>query len=275
MGPWGQHYERTENVVGTVRRVAPLPGPLPVPVCGRNCLSRTFAICQRSGPRKSFDNDPRLGYDYDECDARVVLNRMSVKDGLITLPDGMNYRLLVLPQTGQMTPRLLRKIKELAQAGATIVGTPPQKSPSLSGFPACDQEVRELAGQIWGTGDAAQAAERRLGRAACSGNASRRRFSVRREIAGFRQRRAAALHSLPHGRRAYLFRRKPQFAQCHHHRYIPGHGKEPESRWPDTGQAGASRLPGKRRADQRGDGAGAQWFGVRDLPQSPWKSQLR
>ena len=65
----------------------------------------------------------------------------------------MSYRLLVLPQTGQMTPRLLRKIKELAQAGATIVGMAPQKSPSLSGYPECDREVSELAGQIWGAGD--------------------------------------------------------------------------------------------------------------------------
>jgi hypothetical protein len=104
-----------------------------------------------------------LGYDYDECGAEVALKRMSVKDGRLTLPDGMSYRLMVLPQTGQMTPPLLRKIKELAQAGATIVGPPPQKSPSLSGFPECDREVQELAGQIWGAGDASQLAERPLG----------------------------------------------------------------------------------------------------------------
>ena len=38
------------------------------------------------------------GYDWDECSADVVLNRMSVQDGRLVLPDGMSYRLLVLPR---------------------------------------------------------------------------------------------------------------------------------------------------------------------------------
>ena len=44
-----------------------------------------------------------------------------------------------------MTPALLRKIKELVEAGATVIGPPPVKSPSLSGYPGCDAEVRKLA----------------------------------------------------------------------------------------------------------------------------------
>ena len=162
MGPWGQHYERTETwweqSVEWHRYLARCQyllrqGLFVADIC--------YLVPER--PPQSFEGHPHLGYDYDECDPNVVLNRMSVKDGRITLPDGMSYRLLVLPQTGQMTPQLLRKIKELAQAGATIVGMAPQKSPSLSGYPECDREVQELSGQIWGTGDAGQAAERRLG----------------------------------------------------------------------------------------------------------------
>ena len=88
---------------------------------------------------------------------------MSVKDGLITLPDGMSYRLLVLPETGRMTPPLLRKIKELAQAGATIVGPPRRNRPASQGFRSVTTKSSELAGRIWGEGDASQTAERRLG----------------------------------------------------------------------------------------------------------------
>jgi hypothetical protein len=51
-----------------------------------------------------------------------------------------------------MTPGLLRKIGELVRAGATILGAPPKKSPSLSGHPACDAEVGALAREIWGEG---------------------------------------------------------------------------------------------------------------------------
>jgi hypothetical protein len=42
---------------------------------------------------------------YDVCNAEVLLTRLSVKDGAITLPDGMHYRLLVLPET--IEPRSL------------------------------------------------------------------------------------------------------------------------------------------------------------------------
>ena len=75
---------------------------------------------------------------------------MSVKDGRLVLPDGMSYRLLVLPAVETMTPELLRKIKELVAAGATVVGPPPVKSPSLSDYPECDQEVQRLAAELWG-----------------------------------------------------------------------------------------------------------------------------
>ena len=162
MGPWGQHYERTETwweqTPDWHRYLARCQFLL-----RQGLFVADICYVQPERPPLSFEAHPRLGYDYDECGADVVLNRMSVKNGLITLPDGMSYRLLVLPQTGRMTPPLLRKIRDLAQAGATIVGTPPQKSPSLSGFPECDSEVRELARRIWGDSDASPIAERRLG----------------------------------------------------------------------------------------------------------------
>jgi hypothetical protein len=162
MGPWGQHYERTETwweqSAEWHRYLARCQFLL-----RQGLFVADICYLQPERPPQSFEAHPRQGYDYDECDANVVLTRMSVKNGLITLPDGMNYRLLVLPQTGQMTPPLLRKIKDLAEAGATIVGAPPQRSPSLSGFPECDNEIRALAGQIWGESTASQTAERRLG----------------------------------------------------------------------------------------------------------------
>jgi hypothetical protein len=162
MGPWGQHYERTETwweqTPDWHRYLARCQFLL-----RQGLFVADICYLQPERPPLSFEAHPHRGYDYDECGADVVLNRMSVKNGLITLPDGMSYRLLVLPQTGRMTPPLLRKIKELAQAGATIVGAPPQASPSLSRYPGCDREVHQLAGEIWGAGDASQTAGQRLG----------------------------------------------------------------------------------------------------------------
>ncbi len=94
---------------------------------------------------------PPEGHDYDFINADVLLNRMSVDaDGRLALPDGMSYRMLVLPETDMMRPELLRKIRELVRGGAVVAGRKPRRSPSLMGYPGCDDEVRALAGEIWG-----------------------------------------------------------------------------------------------------------------------------
>ena len=61
-----------------------------------------------------------------------------------------SYAALVLPDTGTMRPELLRKIEELVRNAATVIGSPPVRSPSLVGFPQCDAEVKRLAGGLWG-----------------------------------------------------------------------------------------------------------------------------
>jgi hypothetical protein len=77
--------------------------------------------------------------------------RLSVKeDGRLALPDGMSYRVLVLPQIDRMTPPVLRKIHELVAGGATVVGPKPVRSPSLAGYPHADAEVQALAADLWG-----------------------------------------------------------------------------------------------------------------------------
>jgi hypothetical protein len=98
-------------------------------------------------------NDPMLpdrkGYNFDACPPSAIY-KTTVKDGKIVFAGGASYRLLVLPAFATMTPELLTKISELVRDGATVVGLPPTQSPSLSGYPACDNEVRTLAGKLWG-----------------------------------------------------------------------------------------------------------------------------
>ncbi len=78
--------------------------------------------------------------------------RLSGMD-LIVFPGGASYRMLVLPDVKTMTPELLAKIKSLTEAGATVTGNPPVKSPSLSGFPACDEQVATMATELWGSSE--------------------------------------------------------------------------------------------------------------------------
>jgi alpha-L-rhamnosidase len=93
------------------------------------------------------------GYDYDFLPPEVLLKNATVHEGRIVLKNGMSYRLLVLPHGNAMTPVLLRKIKQLVNDGLSIVGPRPIKSPSLSNFPQCDGEVRQLTEELWGECD--------------------------------------------------------------------------------------------------------------------------
>ncbi|HEY9174406.1 MAG TPA: glycosyl hydrolase, partial [Verrucomicrobiae bacterium] len=96
--------------------------------------------------------DPSLGkgYDYDVCNAEVLLTRLSVKDSRLVLPEGIGYRLLVLPDTTRMPAEVARKIHGLVAAGATVVGPKPQSDPGLKNYPDCDAEVRRIADEVWG-----------------------------------------------------------------------------------------------------------------------------
>jgi len=105
----------------------------------------------------------RRGYNFDGCAPGVLMERATVRKGRIAFPDGARYRVLVLPRVETMTPRLLQKIAQLVQEGATVVGRPPQKSPSLSQYPQCDAEVQKAAAELWGKGSTA-GAHRKVGK---------------------------------------------------------------------------------------------------------------
>jgi alpha-L-rhamnosidase len=92
----------------------------------------------------------KRGYSFDGCSPGYLIKNANVMDNIIVFHGGGSYRLLVLPHVETMTPELVAKIGELVKKGATIVGNPPIKSPSLSNYPKCDSLVKKLAGKIWG-----------------------------------------------------------------------------------------------------------------------------
>lgn len=87
------------------------------------------------------------GYDYDKCNEEVLLTRLSVKDGLLVLPDGLSYRLLALEKRHPVSLAALQKIVELVEAGATVVGEAP--IPSL-GLNEDIKEYQLLVNRLWG-----------------------------------------------------------------------------------------------------------------------------
>jgi hypothetical protein len=106
-------------------------------------------------PKMTGITDPALpvGYQFDYMNAEVIKRDMTVEDGLITLPHGTQYKIMVLPKLETMRPELLAKIKQLVNDGAVILGPAPNRSPSLQKQPEADQQVKSMAAELWGEVD--------------------------------------------------------------------------------------------------------------------------
>lgn len=115
-------------------------------------------------PPKHVDPSLGPGYDYDVTNADVLLNRMSVRDGRIVLPDGMSYAILVLPEREDMDLDVLRKLEQLVRAGATVVGRKPTRTGGLTDWQHRDRQLRELADRLWGPCDGQHVKEHRVGK---------------------------------------------------------------------------------------------------------------
>jgi hypothetical protein len=94
-------------------------------------------------------NDTPQRYAFDFLNAEALLNQVSVQDGYLVTPSGMRYRALQLGgDAHRMTVPVLRKLMELVNAGALIVGAPPDDSPSLIDDAA---EFQHLKSTLWGS----------------------------------------------------------------------------------------------------------------------------
>jgi len=95
------------------------------------------------------------GYDYDVASEHVMLNRLAVDGGRIVLPDGMSYAAISLPNHRSISLAVLRRLDELADAGATLIGPRPDSSPGLSQWLDGDAEAHALIDRLWGVNGAA------------------------------------------------------------------------------------------------------------------------
>jgi hypothetical protein len=102
-------------------------------------------------PKMTGIDEPKLpqGYAYDYINAEVLMKRAAVREGRLTLPDGMNYGLLVLPDQQSMRPEVLAQIKSFVNDGLAVYGNPPVYSPSLSRYPEADKEVQRLGQELF------------------------------------------------------------------------------------------------------------------------------
>lgn len=152
LGPWGIHFDRHntwfEQATGYLTYLTRcqflLRQGLPV-----------MDVCVLTGDKvtEQFATHPELrarGYDYHGMTAEILVRDATVKDGFITLPSGMRYRLLVTYNTN-LRPETMRKLRDLVRDGAVVLGMKPDNAPGLSGYPANRDEVRSIAEELWGS----------------------------------------------------------------------------------------------------------------------------
>lgn len=99
------------------------------------------------------------GFDFDAFTTDALLSRMDVRNGCIMLPDGMSYRMMVLPRNGEVTLEALHKIASLVKKGAVAYGTRPKRSGAKCDLEHKD-EYKELVNAIWGEMEVPQGSNR-------------------------------------------------------------------------------------------------------------------
>ena len=89
-------------------------------------------------------------FDYDVLSEELLLSGLAVRDGRLTLPSGMQYRVLVLPDHRVLSLGALRKVDKLVRAGATVIGPKPLRAVSLEGGADSRRLFQELSDGLWG-----------------------------------------------------------------------------------------------------------------------------
>lgn len=160
MGPWGSNVDRTNTI---------WPYMLP----WNTYLARSQFMLQSGKPANDIlvfeGEDVPQSYSGEGQDIPVMakgnefdyiglgaLKSVKVKNHRVTLPDGVSYAVLVLPNTDKMTVGLATKIKELVGAGARVLSPKPTTTPSL-GESSHDgnAKVRAVGAAVWGSGSQA------------------------------------------------------------------------------------------------------------------------
>jgi hypothetical protein len=90
------------------------------------------------------------GLKYDYCNPDILLNRLTVVNGMIVTPEGIQYRVLWLPETTHMLPETLEKLESLIRDGATVIGNAPKSLVTLSGGAKSQLRFNTAVKNIWG-----------------------------------------------------------------------------------------------------------------------------
>lgn len=90
------------------------------------------------------------GYRHDYCNPDVLLNRLTVRRGRWVTPEGLEYRLLWIPDGRRMVPETLERLVALVRQGAVLVGEPPAGLATRGGGVRAGQRFQDAVRVLWG-----------------------------------------------------------------------------------------------------------------------------
>lgn len=65
------------------------------------------------------------GYRYEYCNRDALLHRMTIKDGMWTTPEGIQYPVMWIPEPGRMIPETAERLLALVKEGGVLVADVP------------------------------------------------------------------------------------------------------------------------------------------------------
>jgi hypothetical protein len=156
MGPWGWECDRTNTIHDG------LAGWLEYAARSQNMLRQGTLVADLIyyiGVEVPVDTPvypeqlkptPPEGYYYDVANEDAILTRMKGQNGSIVFPDGLSYRVLILPEDKRLNLDVLRQVRDMVKEGIALVGPKPEANPGLTEYPSSDSELRQIADEVWG-----------------------------------------------------------------------------------------------------------------------------
>jgi hypothetical protein len=136
LGPFGQWFNRNETWAEQAKPwVSYLARSSYLLQQGRFAADIVYFYGEDSNLTALFLNkgpDIPEGYNFDYINADALIHLLKCENGELVTPSGMRYRVLALdPYSQHMSLPVLRKIRDLVQAGAIVVGPKPIGTPSM------------------------------------------------------------------------------------------------------------------------------------------------
>ncbi|WP_298763520.1 glycosyl hydrolase [uncultured Polaribacter sp.] len=151
MGPWGSHFDRTNTWWKNAGK------------SWFTYMARGQNLLRKGNPVYDFlvfpgDASPNPGFNpklpsqikHLTTNSEVLINRITVEKGLLKLPEGIEFKALILGNIQKIELPTLRRLKELSDLGATLIGKKPTALAAYKITKAQQKEFNALVSYTWG-----------------------------------------------------------------------------------------------------------------------------